>query len=167
MGDWAIYMIFKRLLSQNSRVQNANLCHKFQFGHFNLRCTVNFHFSWWRSLERNKIEWERGKDVRNMRPEVRKSIEFSLPQAQVFYISSRNKTTNLSLSSFIPSSTPISSATIIPISSWSGLTTKTNTPGPKFPHGDSTCRGWQQTMLKSSLTITPMIKYSKFETNIQ
>ena len=42
-----------------------------------------------------------------MRAEVRKSIEFSLPQAQVFYISSRNKfilvkTTNLSLSPFTP-----------------------------------------------------------------
>ena len=58
-----------------------------------------------------------------MRAEVRKSIEFSLPQAQVFYISSRNKfilvkTTNLSLSPFMPSCTPISSATIIPISSF-------------------------------------------------
>ena len=31
----AICMRPKRLLSQNSRVQNANLCHKFQFGHFN------------------------------------------------------------------------------------------------------------------------------------
>ena len=67
-----------------------------------------------------------GKDTRKMnnimRAEVRKSIEFSLPQAQVFYISSRNKfilvkTTNLSLSPFMPSCTPISSATIIPISS--------------------------------------------------
>ena len=72
-----------------------------------------------------------------MRAEVRKSIEFSLPQAQGFYISSRNKfilvkTTNLSLSPFMPSCTPISSATIIPISSWSGLTTKTTTPGPNF-----------------------------------
>ena len=49
-----------------------------------------------------------------MRAEVRKFIEFSLPQAQVIYISLRNKfilvkTTNLSLSSFIPSCTPISS----------------------------------------------------------
>ena len=72
-----------------------------------------------------------------MRAEVRKSIKFSLPQAQVFYISSRNKfilikTTHLSLSSFMPSCTPISSATIIPISSWSRLTAKTTTPGPNF-----------------------------------
>ena len=51
-----------------------------------------------------------GKDTRKMNnimhAEVQKSIEFSLPQAQVFYISSRNKfilvkTTNLSLSSFM------------------------------------------------------------------
>ena len=30
-------------------------------------------------------------------------------------------------------------------------------------HGDSACRGQKQTMLKRILTITPMIKYSKFE----
>ena len=57
-----------------------------------------------------------------MLAEVRKSIEFILPQAQVFYISSKNKfilvkTTNLSLSPFMPSCSPISSATINPISS--------------------------------------------------
>ena len=43
--ETAIYMLPKRRPSQNSRVQNANLCHKFQFGNFNLRCTVNFHFA--------------------------------------------------------------------------------------------------------------------------
>ena len=30
-------------------------------------------------------------------------------------------------------------------------------------HGDSACRGQKKTMLKRILTITPMIKYSKFE----
>ena len=148
----AIYMIPKWLPSQNSRVQNANLCHKFQFGHFNLRCTVNFHFAWWSCLERKKIEWEMGKDTQNMEVskrentnewhimcvEVRKSTEFSLPQAQVLYISSTNKfilvkATNLSLSPFMPSCTPISSTIIIiSISSWSGVTKKTTTQGPNF-----------------------------------
>ena len=137
-----IYIIPKWLPSQNSRVQNANFCLT-NFNSVILRCTANFHFtnSWWSSLERKKMEWEMGKDTRKMnnimRAEVQKCIEFSLPQAQVLYISSRNKfilvkTTNLSLSSFMPSCTPISSATIIPISSWSGLTTKTTTPGPNF-----------------------------------
>ena len=42
-----------------------------------------------------------------------------------------------------------------------------NYAGPKCPHGDSACRGRQQTTLKIILTITPMIKYSKFEINIQ
>ena len=80
-----------------------------------------------------------------MRAEVRKSIEFSLPQAQVFYISSRNKfilvkTTNLSLSPFMPSCSPISSATIY----YSDLLlirpdNENNYAGPKFPHGDSAC----------------------------
>ena len=32
---------------------------------------------------------------------------------------------------------------------------------------NQTYRGRQQTMLKSSLTINPMIKYNKFEINIQ
>ena len=41
-----------------------------------------------------------------------------------------------------------------------------NYAGPKFPYGDWACQGWQQTMLKSILTITPMIKYSKLEMNI-
>ena len=55
-----------------------------------------------------------------MRVEVRKSMEFSLPQAQVFYISSRNKfivvkTTNPAFAFFfIPRCTPICCATIIP-----------------------------------------------------
>ena len=45
--QWQLYtcMLTKRLPSQNSRVQNANLCHRFQFIIlFNLRCLVNFHF---------------------------------------------------------------------------------------------------------------------------
>ena len=73
-----------------------------------------------------------------MRAEVRKAIielsVRSLPQAQMFFISSTNifilvTTTNLSLSQFMPSCTPISSATVIPISSSSGLTTERTTQG--------------------------------------
>ena len=106
--------------------------------------------------------------------EVRKSTEFFLPQAQVLYISSTNKfilvkATNLSLSPFMPSCTPISSTTIYYyfdlLLIWHDK--ENNYTGPKFPHGDWACQGWQQTMLKSILTITPMIKYSKFEINIQ
>ena len=55
--QWQLYtcMLPKWLPSQNSRVQIANLCHKFQFVIlFNLRCLVNFHFSWWSSLEKKK-----------------------------------------------------------------------------------------------------------------
>ena len=44
---------------------------------------------------------------------------------------------------------------------------ESNYAGPKFPHGDSACREQQQTMLKSILTITPMIEHNKFEINIQ
>ena len=115
------------------------LSHKFQFGHFKVHGELPFRLM--KQSRKKKMEWEMGKDTQKMnnimRAEVRKCIEFSLPQAQVFYISSRNKfilvkTTNLSLSPFMPSCTPISSATIIPISSWSGLTTKTTTPGPNF-----------------------------------
>ena len=67
--QWQLYtcMLPKRLPSQNSRVQIANLCHKFQFVIlFNLRCLVNFHFTWWSSLERKTIKWEMGKDTPNM-----------------------------------------------------------------------------------------------------
>ena len=52
-----------RLRTQRHKMQT---CHKFQFAHFNLRSTANFHFAWWSSLERKKIEWEMGKDTRNM-----------------------------------------------------------------------------------------------------
>ena len=53
--QWHLYMLLKWLPSQNSRAQNENLCHKFQFIIlFNLRCLVNFHCTWWSSLERKK-----------------------------------------------------------------------------------------------------------------
>ena len=108
--QWQLFMIPKRLPSRILRLRTPRYkmqtCHKFQFAHFNLRSTANFHFAWWSNLERKKIEWEMGKDTRNMEVSKRantwithnarggaklKSIEFSLPQAQVFYISSRKK----------------------------------------------------------------------------
>ena len=64
----------------------------------------------------------------------------------------------------MPSCTLISRAKIIPISF--DPDNENNQAWPNFPYGNLACWGQQQTMLKSILTINPMMKYSKFEINI-
>ena len=65
--QWQLFIWYLsdfRLRTQRYKMQT--LYHKFQFVHSNLRSMTNFHFPWWSSLERKKIEWKMGKDTRSM-----------------------------------------------------------------------------------------------------
>ena len=66
---------------------------------------------------------------------------------------------------FMASCTPLSSATIIPISS--DPANENNYVEPNCPHGNMACWGQQQPLLNSILTITSRIKNDKFAIIIQ
>ena len=67
----------------------------------------------------------------------------------------------LSPSLFMASCAPLSSATIL-FRSPPDPDNENNYVEPNCPQGNMACWGQQQTLLKSILTITSMIKYNKY-----